>query len=535
MSPDARSITTDDSLVVKATEILRRRRILATVVFTTVLASALSFAWYLPDLYESSAVVLVERQINESFVRPAVSAELDSRLHVIKQEVLSRSRVMDLVKRFDLYPEMRRRQGMEAVIDQTRHDIRVEAIGPEQVGARTKTVAFKLSYTGDSPATAADVTNAIATFYVSQNDHMRSQEAAQTSSFLKAQLDEAKKALDREESQMRAYTSTHAGALPAQTGVNLATLERLNTQLRINADEQRRVMDRREKLLESIPDLAGVMGAGAGDEPTAEWLERAKKLTQMREELTQMEARMTPRHPDIVRQREAIAALEQSLSDKNAAEEKKAAGAVARADQLNKLTQARRKDLQTIDAEYDALKKEEASIRQMMGSFERRLDSTPQTQADYALISRAYQSVKDQYDSLLKRYEEARLSESMEIDRQGENFRILEAAIPAEGPMAPNRLRLALLGFLLAGAIAGLAIVAAEQIDTSFHTVDDLRNFTSVPVLVTIPRMATERPRRALRAALTTASILAMLGVVASASAFIARGNDQLVRLLVRG
>src|SRR5688572_21908007 len=100
MSRDARSITTDDSLVVKVTEILRRRRILATVVFTTVIASALSFAWYLPDLYESSAVVLVERQINESFVRPAVSAELDSRLHVIKQEVLSRSRVMDLIKRF---------------------------------------------------------------------------------------------------------------------------------------------------------------------------------------------------------------------------------------------------------------------------------------------------------------------------------------------------------------------------------------------------------------------------------------------------
>jgi hypothetical protein len=52
---------------------------------------------------------------------------------------------------------------------------------------------------------------------------------------------------------------------------------------------------------------------------------------------------------------------------------------------------------------------------------------------------------------------------------------------------------------------------------------------------VTIPRMATARPRRVMRAALTTASILAILGIVASASAFVARGNDQLVRLLVRG
>jgi polysaccharide biosynthesis transport protein len=534
MSRDALSPTTDDSLAVRAVEILRRRRILATVVFTTVLASALSFAWYLPDIYEGSAVVLVERQINESFVRPAVTAELESRLHVIKQETLSRARLMDLIKRFDLYPEVRRRQGLEAAIDQTRNDIQVDAEGPEQVGARTKTVAFRLSYTGDSAETAAAVTNAIATFYVSQNDRMRSQEAIQTTEFLKTQLDDAKKALDREEQTLRSYTAANAGAMPAQTGVNIATLERLNTQLSMNADKQRRLLDRREKLLESIPDLAGVVGA-IGDEPTAEWLERAKKLTQMREELAQMESRMTPKHPDVVRQRDAIAALEQSLSDKNSAEEKKAAGAIARAEQLGRVTQTRRKDLQAIDAEYDALRKEEAQIRQMMGTFERRLDSTPETQAEYALVSRGYQSAKDHYDSLLRKYDDARLTESMETDRQGENFRILEPAVPPEGPVAPNRVRLAILGFLLAAGIAGMAVVAAEQIDTSFHNVDDLRTFTTVPVLVTIPRMATARPRRVLRAALTTASILAILGIVASASAFVARGNDQLVRLLVRG
>jgi polysaccharide biosynthesis transport protein len=308
----------------------------------------------------------------------------------------------------------------------------------------------------------------------------------------------------------------------------------LNTQLSMNADKQRRLLDRREKLLESIPDLAGVVGA-VGDEPTAEWLERAKKLTQMREELAQMESRMTPKHPDVVRQRDAITALEQSLSDKNSAEEKKAAGAIARAEQLGRVTQTRRKDLQAIDAEYDSLRKEEAQIRQLMGTFERRLDSTPETQAEYALVSRGYQSAKDHYDSLLRKYDDARLTESMETDRQGENFRILEPAVPPEGPVAPNRLRLAILGFLLAAGIAGLAVVAAEQIDTSFHNVDDLRNFTTVPVLVTIPRMATARPRRVMRAALTTASILAILGIVASASAFVARGNDQLVRLLVRG
>src|SRR6185295_18514090 len=94
--------------------------------FATVLTAALSFALYLPDLYESSAVVLVERQISESFVRPAVTGELESRLHVIKTETLGRSRLTELITRFNLYPEMRKKEGLDSAVNQTRHDIQVE-------------------------------------------------------------------------------------------------------------------------------------------------------------------------------------------------------------------------------------------------------------------------------------------------------------------------------------------------------------------------------------------------------------------------
>src|SRR5207302_5136252 len=102
-------------------------------------------------------------------------------------------------------------------------------------------------------------------------------------------------------------------------------------------------------------------------------------------------------------------------------------------------------------------------------------------------------------------------------------------------PMAPNRMRLMIMGLLLAVAISGVSVLGAEQLDTSFHTVDDLREFTSVPVLVTIPRIPSSSGKRALRLAVATASILAVLGLVATLSAHLAQGNDQLVRLLVRG
>ena len=109
MPYDTPSPTPDEPFVLRALEILRRRAVLAFVVFTAILVSAVAFARYLPDLFRASAVVLVERQLPETVVRPAVSGELESRLHVIKQEILSRARLTDLINRFDLYPDLRAR------------------------------------------------------------------------------------------------------------------------------------------------------------------------------------------------------------------------------------------------------------------------------------------------------------------------------------------------------------------------------------------------------------------------------------------
>lgn len=106
--------------------------------------------------------------------------------------------------------------------------------------------------------------------------------------------------------------------------------------------------------------------------------------------------------------------------------------------------------------------------------------------------------------------------------------------MPPEGPAAPNRLRLIILGVLLACAAAALGVIAAEKVDTSFHSVDDLREFTAVPVLATIPRMGAGPRHGYARTALGAASALAAIVLVATLSAYFADGNDQLVRMLQR-
>ena len=551
MARDPLSTNSDDSLALRALDILRRRKLLAVAAFGTVLAAATSFAVYLPDLYQASALVLVERPVNESFIRPAVTGELESRLHVIKQEILSRDRLTGLVNRFELYPELRKRAGIEEVLTQTRNDIAVEAEGPEQVSGRTKTVSFRLTYTGDSRQSVADVTNAIAAFYVDQNDRMRSQEATQTTDFLKTQLMEAKKGLDRQEALLRQFTSQHTGELPQQMGLNLATLDRMNTQLRLNGEQQLRIIEQRERLLDGmfLQPAAGTAAARVAADPDAspEMVERLQKIETSKQELTALEAKFSDRHPDVVRLRDQLVALEREAADAEAAMQQKkqaeeqAAAALAASATAEATTQSqreapfRRRTVETLEAEIAKLRQDEAAMRASITAFEQRLASTPERQQEYSLITRDWTAAKDLYDSLLKRYDEAQLSQNVETDRQGERFRVLETAIPPEGPSAPNRLRLMLMGFLLALAAGAAAVLAVEQFDTSFHSIDDLREFTAVPVLVAIPPIGRAPARQRVRMAFATASAVAAIALIATASAYFASGNEQLVRIIGKG
>jgi len=188
-----------------------------------------------------------------------------------------------------------------------------------------------------------------------------------------------------------------------------------------------------------------------------------------------------------------------------------------------------------MDAEMAKLKGDEAGLREQIAGIERRLESTPAREQEYQGIMRDYSANKDLYDSLLKRFDDAQLADSMEKDRQGERFRILETAITPSGPMAPDRPRLLVIGVLFALIAAVLGALAAEQFNAAFHNVDDLREFTNVPVLATISTIRSGHFRRAFRLALATASVLAVIAIVVALSAHAARGNEQLVWLLARG
>jgi hypothetical protein len=116
-----------------------------------------------------------------------------------------------------------------------------------------------------------------------------------------------------------------------------------------------------------------------------------------------------------------------------------------------------------------------------------------------------------------KHYQDAYLAESLET-RQNQQFKIIEMAIAPDGPVAPDRPRLFFLGFILAIGFAGVVLFLAENLDRSFHSIAEIRRFTTLPVLASIPRVLTpgdqwrSRARFGLLSVIVVAGLLAMAG-----------------------
>jgi len=71
-------------------------------------------------------------------------------------------------------------------------------------------------------------------------------------------------------------------------------------------------------------------------------------------------------------------------------------------------------------------------------------------------------------------------------------------------------------------------------VDTSFHAVDDVRAFTSVPVLVSIPPIVTGADARWRRLQVGLAGLAAAIGVatLVGVTSHLAHSNEALVRML---
>lgn len=482
--------------------IASRRKWTILLPFVIIALGTVIVAHYLPNRYRSETLILVvPQQVPESYVRSTITSRIEDRLQSISQQILSRTRLERIINDFNLYPKERATGIMEDVVERMRsRDIKVETL---------KGDAFRVSYIGDNPITVMKVTDRLASHFIDENLRDRELLAEGTNQFLTVQLDDARRRLIEQEKKLEAYRLQHSGELPTQAAGNLQQVQNIQMQIQAVVESLNREVDRKLILERALADfkstsaqtmIAASAASNASNDSGSEQ-PVSVQLAIAQKSLADLQLRLTPEHPDVIRLKRRIAGLEQRAEAEALisplSPESAAPSTPAQMLQRNR-ERALQLELESVDRQISAKRAEEQRLRRLGAGYQARLEAVPARETDLAELMRDYDTTQKLYADLLSKSEESRISANLERRQIGEQFKILDPARPAEKPFSPDRLRINLFG-AFGGLFAGLALAGfLEYKDASFRTQDDVSSVLSLPVLAQIPHIITPAEERQL-------------------------------------
>jgi succinoglycan biosynthesis transport protein ExoP len=400
----------------------------------------------LPDMYESATVILIQpQQVAQSYIAAPSASDTMNRVRILSTEALSRARLEEVVKTFDLYPRERAaHEPMDEIVEYMRNHMTIDFGGRDQAKNTNRLNSFKLAFEYPNPLLAQKVTARIADIYVNEDIRQRSQQANAASSFLHDQVQAAQRQLAQKGDEIKAYKTRNNGSLPEDLDSNLKQLEQLQVQLG-SAEQALQNLD-----LES-PET---------------------RLAKARTVLLQLKARYSNAHPDVIAVEQQVKALEAA----QAAEEKA----------------AKTRSQATAGA---PLQRRVRQLQSAIETYSGRIAITPKHEQELGALSRDYAVLQKNYESLLNKELDARVEAQLQERQEGERFRILDPATLPVDPVRPDRTAIAGLGVVLSLLAAIAMPFAIYFTDTSFHDSDELARECDLPVLVSVPSIESETGR----------------------------------------
>ena len=293
---------------------IRRRKKIFIAVSSLIFTAAILFAITAPKVYVSTATFLVEGQIPEELVKGMSTGYIDERLQSITQQILRRDKLLEIVHQFNLYGERKDQADLEYAIKKMKEDVVVRTIRAEDLDkrpspSRYNTVAFTLSYQGKDPETVQQVASRLASLYIEKNEQAKEQYVAQTTTVLQQKENQLKEQTEMLGRRLSDFKRQHAGELPDSISFNLEQIYRLNAQLEELNDKVNLLESRSTGAAGAFGPPSASGSAGANPSTNDPWAH----LAQLRMQLQNLRARYSEKHPDVIKTRNEIRQMEDSL------------------------------------------------------------------------------------------------------------------------------------------------------------------------------------------------------------------------------
>ncbi len=536
---------------------LKRRRTSILIIAISVFLIGTLVAWLWPATYKSSATILIKEQdIPPELVRSTVTSFASQRIQAISQKVMARPNLLEIIKKYDLYKDERKRLTTEEIINDMREQIGLELIDANVVDPRTgrptaATIAFRLSFAGENPSQVQKVANELMSLYLKENLKERSEKASETYIFLKEESERLNQEIADLQSKIALFKEQHSKSLPELQQLNLSVMNRTESEL-ADAENQIRALEQTKVYLQSQLAQLKPFGADASLDPKTRLqalrteylalsarysadhpdvirikreiegleketgsvdssLEQLRQIEALRSELGVLREKYSAEHPDVVKLERQIKALEESTNEAPV-QTKLASSAADNPD--NPAYIQIQTQIEATDTQIKSLLAKKESLRQKLEDYEQRLTETPQVERQYSVLQRDLQDTLARYQDIRQKLTSAEIAQELEKDSKGERFVIVEPPILPEEPISPNRPAILFLSFILAlGSGIGYAAIA-ESLDNSVRGSRGIENTTGAPPLAVIPYLEsdsekTRRKNRTIRRA--AAAIVAII------------------------
>ena len=449
--------------------------------------------FFIAPQYVSQTLVLIEEQkVPDSFVKPVISADLDSRLASMREQILSRSRIQPIIEKYNLYgPKM----SMDERIDLARKSIQIKPIHSEITQSRGLP-GFFISFTAGDAHTAQMICGEITTLFINENLRSRQDSAEGTTDFLKGQLADAKRSLDDQDAKLADFQRKYVGKLPGEGSPNVNMLTTLNTQLEASTQALARMEQDKSYgesiLAQQVQAYANTAAASNSTVPGGPSIVPQQDLQAELKALIAQEAEVsshyTADYPDVIALRRKIADVRKQIAQAPAPVIASATtSSAAPTNRFEPLPiQQLRAQLRAAELGIKQKREEQAQIQSSLRTYQERIESSPMVEAQYKDLTRDYQTAQAFYESLLSKMSQSKMATDLEKRQQGEQFKLMDEPNLPDGPTFPKR-SVFVGGGLGLGIGLGLLIVGLlEYRDTALRTERDVYAFTKLPTLAII-------------------------------------------------
>jgi succinoglycan biosynthesis transport protein ExoP len=517
-------------------------------------------AFFLPNVYISRAVLrITPSAIPENLVPAVFNQQMQDRISQMWQEVISRSQLSELIQRptLNLYPSERNHKPLEDVLeDMKSKDIRLEITSLNQNANGGKpNSTFQISFKYPERFKAQAVVSALVAKLTDANQNAQRTNVNLTRDLMSDELKQAKDDMDKVDQELTAFKVANSGRLPEQLQLNVSAMTALQTRLTSINDALQRIAEQKlmdEDRLTSAKAMVSQMEIALNQTPqeematTHEERRQNQDLLDLDREISLMDAKLavdqqnyTEKHPDVIDDKQKLKILrqrrEQLVKEDTVAS---AAATSAAADASKKkspppkrgvslqnqqaLSQSKAAISQT-EAQMTALEmernekvKEQGKINEQLAAFQARIEASPINEQKYASLMQQRRQAEEHYDGLMKKSQLAEQGVAVTERKAGETLEMLDTASLPETPAEPNRWQIVAIGSF-AGLLVGLMMAGAKEMkDTSLKNLKDVRAYTNLPVLSSIPllenALLVRRKRRLAYVAWAVAVIAGLCG-----------------------